>query len=225
MLINLLTIAIFVIVVYLLFFPFFFACTRIHILHFGANQAVKTREAVINAMWGSRPRYRRNVKALLDRSARFLSSLLHGVPNASFLLRLNAPSLWGKSECTPEEWQRCLGELLCRGAAANCLLDTKSHVVEVYASLVAAFLPKPHWNNSITHSMDIISLSSLEKEVFGHCGSPLAPTGSFLVGPTCGGGREKGGVSHDSFIHGIAQCFSCCADLSRRASCALCWCW
>ncbi|PWV08399.1 hypothetical protein C3747_90g164 [Trypanosoma cruzi] len=116
-------------------------------------------------MWGSRPRYRRNVKALLDRSARFLSSLLHGVPNASFSLRLNAPSLWGKSECTPEEWQRCLGELLCRGAAANCLLDTKSHVAEVHASLVAAFLPKPHWNNSITHSMDIISLSSLEKEV------------------------------------------------------------
>ncbi|PWV04693.1 hypothetical protein C3747_145g566c [Trypanosoma cruzi] len=116
-------------------------------------------------MWGSRPRYRRNVKALLDRSARFLSSLLHGVPNASFLLRLNAPSLWGKSESTPEEWQRCLGELLCRGAAANCLLDTKSHVAEVHASLVAAFLPKPHWNNSITHSMDIISLSSLEKEV------------------------------------------------------------
>ncbi|RNF19287.1 tyrosine decarboxylase [Trypanosoma conorhini] len=135
----------------------------------------------------SRPRHRYGVTALLDRGARFLSSLLHGASHLSSpswpSLRFTAPPLWGKSGCSREEWRRCLGESLCRGAAARCLLDAQPHAAEVRASLVAALFPKPHWNNAVTHSMDGDSLASLEKDVANTVAGLLRLPARFLWAP------------------------------------------
>ncbi|ORC89950.1 tyrosine decarboxylase [Trypanosoma theileri] len=126
-----------------------------------------------NAMLPNEFRRSCGLTSLLQRSVQFLSGLRRGVisPTLSSLslssLNLTFPSLRGQCLHIHEEKQEQqeLENLLNRADIAGCLLNTKTHMAEVQTSLLTSLFAKPHWNNTITHSMTGQAVAKLEKEI------------------------------------------------------------
>lgn len=132
----------------------------------------------------TQPRRQRGVAALLDRSARFLSGLFSAAPlppQPSLRASFSFPR--DKSFCGEGEGHRGLAQFFHDAAAAHFLLSAKPHATELRASLVAAFFPKPHCNNSVTHAVDGQSLASLEKDVTDTAAALLCLPSRFLWSP------------------------------------------
>ncbi|KEG11096.1 tyrosine decarboxylase [Trypanosoma grayi] len=156
-------------------------------------------------MLPSASRNRSGVASLLQRSAQYLSGLLHSVTHAPpascpSSLGFGLPSLVGKDTCGREggRQQRQLVASLRSIAAAHCQLDAKWNVAELQASLLAALFPKPHRNNSVTHVMESHALAALEKDVSDSVAALLHLPPRFYWAPQLG-------VRADEKIPGLAD--------------------